>query len=122
MTQATPALDARARAALATEFARALESPGLRPLPPRLTGALLPRFARYYDQLLHLPRRTRRRSSFRFPQQPPKFPVRHPAPPCPKPMPRWSACNAGPRSGDCLSKLGSVHASYRTARSYSKSP
>ena len=55
MTQATPALDARARAALATEFARALESPGLRPLPPRLTGALLPRFARYYDQLLHLP-------------------------------------------------------------------
>jgi hypothetical protein len=56
----TPALDPRARAALATEFARAFESPGLRPLLPRLTGALLPRFARYYDQLLHLPRRTRR--------------------------------------------------------------
>jgi hypothetical protein len=56
----TPALDPRARAALATEFARAFESPGLRPLLPRLTGALLPRFAQYYDQLLHLPRRTRR--------------------------------------------------------------
>lgn len=56
----TPALDTSARAALAAEFARALESPGLRPLPPRLTGALFPRFARYYDQLLHLPRRTRR--------------------------------------------------------------
>lgn len=63
MTQSalrTPALDARARAALATEFAQALESPGLRPLLPRLTGALLPRFARYYDQLLYLLRRVRR--------------------------------------------------------------
>ena len=41
----TPALDARTRAALATEVARAFESPAFRPLLPRLTPALLPRFA-----------------------------------------------------------------------------